>query len=114
MSNLLEILKAKTQIQNWDDIRSVVFRPSKGIYQVRPHDDWQYQISASTGEILDSSPRRTSFLVKLHEGSYWGNGIRYGLFFPAAIILTFLWASGLYMGVKFYRKRWKRLKHPIN
>lgn len=97
---LLEIAKSSPQakIQSWDDVSQIDIRPSQGNVRIRSkHDMWELQINGETGEILSSRPRRVSWLVALHEGAYFGNLVRYGIFFPSAIGVLFLLLSGVYL-----------------
>jgi hypothetical protein len=108
-----EILKIsqsvpEAKISSWKDVSQIDIRPANGNIRVRSKVDmWEIQIDGTSGEIKSSAKRRQSFLVSLHEGAYFGPGVRYGLFLPSAIGVFFLLLSGIYLLVKHYLPRFK-------
>jgi uncharacterized iron-regulated membrane protein len=63
------------------------------------------QIDMSTGKVLSTAPNYTSFIIRLHEGTYfgaWYNLIVVGASALALILLSF---SGYYMiGFPLYKR----------
>lgn len=87
----------EANISSWEDINRLDIRPSKGIIKIRANNRWETQIDSQTGEILQVSFRRSDLIESIHDGSYFSNFVKYGIFLPAAIILFLLWVTGLYM-----------------
>ncbi|AGH94815.1 PepSY-associated TM helix domain-containing protein [Pseudobdellovibrio exovorus] len=99
-----EVPEAK--IQSWKDVSQIDVRPANANIRVRSkHDMWEVQINGETGEITSSAPRRQSFLVSLHEGTYFGPFVRYGIFFPSSLGVLFLMISGIYLIFKHYKTK---------
>ena len=94
----------KNHVKNWKDIKSIIIKPSKGTILVRNSSDEQIQLSAHNGEVLSVHPRRTSFLIRLHEGSYWGTYTRDILFTFEAFGLFFLLISGIILIINYYKR----------
>ena len=98
-------------IQSWADITRVDVRPGKGVMKVQSNTDWEIQLDQQSGEVLQVAYRRSNFIEALHDGSFFFDGAKLGLFLPAAIILTWLWLSGMYLFViTLMARRKKRLR----
>jgi len=78
-------------------IKSVIYRPAKGIIQVRTSDYREDIYSSKTGKLISSGAKRTPFFIQLHEGSYFGKGVRDYLFFPSAVALFITLITGIYL-----------------
>lgn len=98
----------KTQVEEWQDIASIIVKPSKGIFHVRTAGGLQVQMAGTDAEILSILPRRTGLLITLHEGSFWGDDVRYYLFFPAVIGLLLLLISGAVLFYRYYQRQLRR------
>lgn len=94
----------------WKEIPSVDIRPSKGIARVRTQSGYEITLDLGTCQVLQVAPRRTSLLIELHEGSYFGDPIKYGIYLPTAILMLLLWATGIYLIV---RRWWKQIKNQM-
>jgi uncharacterized iron-regulated membrane protein len=98
-------------VKKWADIRNIDVRPAKGIANVRTRNEYEISIDLETGHVVQAAPRRTSLLIQLHEGSFFGKEIKYGVFLPVAILFFVLWATGIYLlfhpQIVRYRKRTK-------
>lgn len=99
-----------TKIKSWKDISSVIYKPSKGTIQIRTKKKILIQLNGASAQVLSVKPRRTGWLIQLHEGSYWGKDIRRYIFLPAAIGLLFLLISGGILTFKYYKRKWKKRK----
>lgn len=100
-----------TRLHGKKEIGSIIYKPSKGIIQLRTKNKQLIQLEGSTAEILSIAPRRTGWLIQLHEGSYWGKGVRYFVFLPAALGLLLLLISGGILIFKYYNR--KRVTYRI-
>lgn len=95
----------KTLVKDWKDIGYFKITPSKGIIQVRTKQGLQIQLNGETGKILEIAPRRTSFIVSLHEGSYWSPKVRDFVVMPSAFGLLLLLLTGVLLVFKPLFKR---------
>jgi uncharacterized iron-regulated membrane protein len=102
----------EAEVREWADIARVDIRPSRGLVKVTAANGWELQLDAGTGEVLQSAYRRSDLIESLHDGSYFGDGVKLGVFLPAGLGLLLLWGTGVYLfwlpiGVKWRRKRTK-------
>lgn len=109
---VLEAARAvpEAEVASWDDIDRLDVRPGKGVVKVRCVNRWELQLDAATGELLSSTLRRSDLIESLHDGSWFGDGIKLWVFLPAAAVLTGLWFTGVYLwwlphGVRRRRRR---------
>ncbi len=84
-------------IHSFADISRIDVRPNKGIIKIRSHNGWELQLHPETGEILNSAYRRSELIEAIHDGSFFHDQAKLGLFLPAAIILLVLSLTGLYL-----------------
>ena len=93
---------------SWSDIDRLDVRPDKGIVKVRSTARWELQIDTQTGEVLQSALRRSDLIESLHDGSFFHASATLWVFFPSAIALTLMWATGIYMFALPYIARGRR------
>jgi len=84
-------------ITSWDDIDRLDVRPARGLIKVRAKSRWEVQLDAVTGEVLQTSYRRSDLIESIHDGSFFSGGVKLWVFLPTAIILLGLWVSGVYL-----------------
>ena len=98
-------------IDEWADVDRLDIRPGKGVIKIRAENRWEIQVDQKTGEVLQVEYRRSDLIESIHDGSFFHEHAKLWLFFPAAIILTILWLTGVYMFIlPFYVRRRKKLK----
>jgi uncharacterized iron-regulated membrane protein len=104
LSKALEFAQSvpDAEIQGWKDIKSIEVKPAQGVFCFRANNGYEVQIDGVSGHILSASPRRTTWIIALHEGSYFYSWIRWGIFFPAGVILFFLSCTGVGLLVRPY------------
>jgi hypothetical protein len=97
MTRAFEIAQAIPQagLQHWKDLKSVEVKPGAGVLCLRSANGYEVQLDGSNGKVLSVAPRFTSFLVTLHEGSYFHPVVRWGIVFPAALALFTLACTGI-------------------
>jgi hypothetical protein len=95
-------------VQAWTDIDRVDVRPGKGILKVITTSRWELQIALGTGELLQTSYRRSDLIETLHDGSFFGDPAKLWVFLPSGIVLLMLWLTGLYLWLLPYRTRRRR------
>lgn len=84
-------------VGDWSDIDRLDVRPAKGIVKVRCKSRWELQCDLATGEVLAIEYRRSDWIESLHDGSYFGEWAKLGLFLPNGMALALLWGTGLYL-----------------
>ncbi|MEM8711326.1 MAG: PepSY-associated TM helix domain-containing protein [Planctomycetota bacterium] len=84
-------------ITTWDDVDRLDVRPSKGMVKVRGKNRWEVQVDAVTGEVLQTSFRRSDLIESLHDGSWFGSPVKLWIFLPVALVLLGLWFTGMYL-----------------
>jgi uncharacterized iron-regulated membrane protein len=92
-------------IREWDDIDRIDVRPSKGLIKVIGLSRWEVQLDAGTGAILQTSYRRSDLIEQLHDGSWFHDLAKLGIFLPSGIIVLGLWITGMYLWLLPYRAR---------
>lgn len=85
-------------------VEQVIYRPGKHNFAVRIAGGNEVQLHPETGEVVKNLPRRSGFLIDLHQGSWLGGFGQYGLHFAASLSLFFLIISGLFI-FPFRRRR---------
>lgn len=110
LPEVLEVSKsvAEAEIETWDDINRVDVRPSRGMLKVWAKNNWEIQIDAETGAILQTAYRRSDIIESIHDGSFFSDAVKMWIFLPAGIILLLLWLTGIYLFVLPYWARRKR------
>ncbi|PHR69337.1 MAG: hypothetical protein COA66_15170 [Arcobacter sp.] len=118
-----QILKAamsveEVGIKSWKDIKLLDVRPGKGITKIRAKSSWEIQIHNETGEVLAVNYRRSDFFESLHDGSWFHDNAKLGIFLPSAIIMLIMSLTGLYLFFKLLpaklgRKKKKAKKEKI-
>lgn len=112
-AKVLEITKTvpEAAVESWDDIDRLDVRPGKGMLKVRCKNRWEVQLDAATGEVLQVAFRRSDLIESLHDGSFFSDTVKLGVFLPSAITLLILWGTGLYLFfLPTLAKRRRRLK----
>lgn len=96
---ILEICRRveRAEVKAWSDINRIDVRPSRGMLKVWAKSNWEIQIDLQTGEVLHVAYRRSDMIEAIHDGSWLHDTVKWGLFFPAGIVLLVLWITGIYM-----------------
>jgi hypothetical protein len=92
-------------VREWSDIRRVDLRPEKGMLKVVSKGDWEIQIDAATGVVLQSAYRRSDLIEQLHDGSWFHDQVKTWIFLPSGIALLVLWVTGLWLFLQPYLAR---------
>lgn len=113
LPQVLEIARGvpRAAIRDWDDVSRVDVRPSRGMLKVTAANGWEVQIDTATGAVLQVAYRRSDAIEALHDGSWFSDGVKYGVFLPAGFGLFVLWATGMYLFVLPYTVRAKRRRN---
>ena len=95
-------------VSQWRDIKRVDVRPAKGILKVVAENDWEAQIDAQSGDVLQVAYRRSDIIESVHDGSWFGDFAKLWVFLQAGIGLFCMWLSGvvlLYTTMKSKRNK---------
>ena len=101
---ILEVARTvpDAEVNTWDDIDRLDVRPGKGVVKVRCKNRREIQIDTATGEVLQVSVRRSDLIESIHDGSFFYEDAKLWIFFPAALVLTGMWGTGLYLFIRPY------------
>jgi uncharacterized iron-regulated membrane protein len=113
LSQVLEICRGvpDAQVQSWADINRIDVRPSRGMLKVWAKNNWEVQIDARSGEVLQVAYRRSDIIESIHDGSWFHDTAKIWIFLPAGIILLGLWLTGMWLFfLPIVIRRRKRLK----
>ena len=99
----------EAEIQSWSDIDRLDVRPAKGNVKVR---------TETAGKSIDTARatsqvayRRSDLIESLHDGSFFTDWVKLGIFLPTAVVLIVLWGTGVYLFfLPHLAKRKKRLQ----
>jgi uncharacterized iron-regulated membrane protein len=89
----------EAHIQAWSDIERIDIQPRRGIAKIIAANRWEVQIDTATGEVLQSTYRRSDVIESLHDGSFFGDRAKLLVFLPAGAVLLGLWITGIYLWV---------------
>lgn len=98
----------KAQIRGWDDIDRLDVRPDRGLVKVRAKSGFEVQLDSTSGEVLQTAYRRSDLIESLHDGSFFADWVKLGIFLPSAILLFGLWCTGVYLWILPHRAKRKR------
>jgi uncharacterized iron-regulated membrane protein len=100
-------------IASWDDVDRFDIRPGKGIAKIQGrHTLVEVQVDLVTGEVLQSAIRRSDLLEAIHDGSWFHERVKLGLFLPAGLVLLALWVTGMYLFFLPVVVRARRRRNP--
>ena len=93
-NQVLGIAQQQTDLSvgEWKDVWRVYVYPDKGLTTVRAKNRQELQLDAQTGQVLQTSVRRTDWLEDIHEGKW--RGLNLWLFLPVHILSVVLWVTG--------------------
>ncbi len=101
----------EAQIESWEDVDRLDVRLDDGIVKVRSTTNWELQIDLGSGEVLSSMKRRSDVIEAIHDGSWFHDRAKLWIFLPAAVIVTILWITGIYLFFIPYFARWKNRRN---
>ena len=101
----------EAQIASWDDIDRLDVRTDRGMLKVRAKNRWEVQLDTHSGDILQVAYRRSDLIETIHDGSFFHDYAKLGLFLPTAAVLFLMWATGVYLFVlPIISRRRKRIR----
>ena len=89
----------------WADFDRIDYKTDRGMVKFITADGWEVQVDTTNASVLSVKERRSDFFEKLHDGTWFGDWMKYYILIPSAICLFTLWITGLYMFIYPYFKR---------
>ena len=116
MESVLRACQAvpEAEVRSWKDISRVDIRPAKGVMKVLAKNNHEIQLDNATGQVLQVAYRRSDLIESFHDGSWFGDWAKLGVFLPAALILLILWLTGLVLFFQPYWVKWRRTRHSVS
>lgn len=98
-SDILAVARSvpEAEIEGWADVDRLDVRPDRGLVKVRCRNRWELQIDLETGAVLASTKRRSDLIESLHDGSFFGDPVKLGVFLPSGLLLLVLWFTGAWL-----------------
>lgn len=101
LTDILNALKTTSHpdvsVRGWEDVKRLDVRPDRGVAKATLMNDWEVQIDTTDGRVMQVAYRRSDWLEAIHDGSIINDTYKMWVVFPSAIVLLFLWGSGLWM-----------------
>jgi uncharacterized iron-regulated membrane protein len=105
-----DMLAAATSVEptkglKWADFERIDYKMDRGMVKFITFDGWEVQIDTTNASVLSVKERRSDFFEKLHDGTYFGDWVKYYILMPSAVCVFTLWMTGLYMFICPYVKK---------
>lgn len=84
-------------VESWQDISRIDLQPKRGVLKLICRSGWEIQLDHQTGEVLSVAIRRSDWIESLHDGSFFSDPVKLGVFLPSGIILLILWGTGAWL-----------------
>ena len=96
----------EAEVAGWADIDRLDVRPGRGIVKVRCNNHWEIQLDLQSGAVLSSTLRRSDWIESLHDGSFFSQLVKLGVFLPNGLALLALWITGAWLWyLPFHHRR---------
>jgi uncharacterized iron-regulated membrane protein len=99
-------------IAGWADVDRIDVRPGRGHAKVVTRTSWEVQVDIVTGAVLHSAYRRSDLIESLHDGSFFGEWAKLGVFLPSGVLLAAMWATGIWLWWMPHAARRHRHRRP--
>ncbi|GAA6152270.1 PepSY-associated TM helix domain-containing protein [Pseudoteredinibacter isoporae] len=86
-------------VEDWSDIKRLDVRPGKGVIKLQSRNGYEMQLDQQSGEVLHLDFRRSDVIEAIHDGSFFHDSAKLGLFLPASLVLLALSITGMYLFV---------------
>lgn len=105
-----DLLSAATSVPQtaglkWSDFERIDYKADRGMVKFITFEGWEIQVDTTNGSVLSVAQRQSDFLEKLHDGSYFGDFVKYYITLPTGVVLFILWITGLWMFIYPYVKK---------
>jgi len=95
-------------VTGWQDVERMDVQPSRGIVKVQARSRWEIQVDLQTAKVLQVAYRRSDLIESLHDGSWFHEQAKLGIFLPTALVVLGLWGTGIYLFVLPHLVHWRR------
>jgi uncharacterized iron-regulated membrane protein len=104
----------EASIETWSDIERVDIRPASGVGKIWAKNRHEVQVDMATGAVLQVAYRRSDLIESIHDGSFFHDAMKLGVFLPCGVALLVLWGTGLYLWWLPHgmRRRRSKSRHP--
>lgn len=99
---------AHPPLSQWSDATRIEICPQRNLAKVVGEDGVEVQIDLGRGVVMQTAPRRSDWLEALHDGSWFGDWVKYGWFLPVAVLLLISTLTGLVLFALPYVRRVQR------
>ena len=96
------------EVHSWSDVERLELRPSKGLIKLIAKNGQEAQFDPASGQVLQVAPRRSDTIEALHDGSWFGDGVKFGWFATSALGLFLATLSGIWLFVEPYVMKARR------
>jgi len=103
----------EANIASWDSIALLDVRPDKGMIKVRAKNNWEIQLDANSGAILQVAFRRSNIIESLHDATYFHKYANLWFTLPISITLLIISITGVILFFLPYYLRSKRRKDSL-
>ena len=102
-------------VRDWQDVPRIEVRPQKGLAKVVTAGSIEVQVDLASGAVLQAAVRRSDWIESLHDGSWFGDWVKFAFFLPAAVVLLFSTVSGVVLFVWPFvlKARKRRIQHRL-
>lgn len=109
-THILAVVKTipEMEVSAWEDVDRLDVRPGKGLIKVLANNNWEAQIDAQSGDILQVAYRRSDTIEAIHDGSWFAEDAKLWLFLPAGILLFLMWCSGMVLLYSTLKSKYKK------
>lgn len=87
----------EAEVRSWADIVRLDIQPKKGVAKVQCKNQWELQIDLGNADVLSSAYRRSDWIESLHDGSFFSDWAKLGVFLPSSLLLLSLWFTGAWL-----------------
>jgi uncharacterized iron-regulated membrane protein len=88
---------SQAEVNSWDDIVRLDVQPKRGVVKVQCKNHWELQIDLGNQSVLSSMLRRSDLIESLHDGSFFTDWAKLGIFLPSGLLLLSLWLTGAWL-----------------
>ena len=100
----------KAGFTSWSELERADLKPGKGMIKFVSATQWEVQVDTSSAKVLKVAKRRSDIIESIHDGTYFADWMKLGLFLPVGIALFILWLTGVYLFVLTEYKKAKKRK----
>lgn len=78
--------------------------------KVQDKNRWEVQVDIATGDVLQVAYRWSDLIAPLHDGTFFGDPVKYGVVQPTGLVFAVMWGTGAYLFVLPFLARRRQLR----